>query len=164
MVSWALTGSRFDRSRGSWEKIIWVYQICCAYFFDRARHKNHIFLCFQLEEYNCGKNHRPKYLFYIWTGVIIALRSENKPQNGWWWIHISHRTTAGGADRRGNGTCGFLSLSNWVKEDVPLSAARANCSGHKNKTVRHLVCMCFYTIDRWKVMKVMLINWLLRLH
>lgn len=24
-------------------------------------------------------------------------------------------------------------LSNWVKADVPLSEAHANCSGHKNK-------------------------------
>lgn len=26
-----------------------------------------------------------------------------------------------------------LSLSNWVKVDMPLSEAHANCSGHKNK-------------------------------
>lgn len=51
---------------------------------------------------------------------------------------ISH-TTAGESGRGGGGEGGGgtfvapLSLSNWVKVDVPLSETHTNCSGHKNK-------------------------------
>lgn len=78
------------------------------------------------------------HLFYMWSSVIIALRSVNKPWNGRWWIHISSNSCwiCSGGGAAGGESVAFvapLSLSNWVKVDVPLSEPLANCSGRENK-------------------------------
>lgn len=39
----------------------------------------------------------------------------------------------------GGGEAAHLSLSNWVKVDVPLSESHANCSGHNKQAVQRLV-------------------------